>query len=563
MASATTDTNSSLPDSSVDLLTGQAMSEVYGDLSKFAADPDFAAKLNVPFGENWDAAAAKALAEAWFQGDFSDIPPVKVVSSAEIGGANGAFAAATDTIYLSKEFLAGNAGNPAAIADVLREEIGHSVDARLNVTDSPGDEGAIFAAVVQGKELTQGELQGLKSKDDTATVLLGGEDTTIEMNQQQWRVWRYTDPRGKNSDFWLKPDGSSDQNGSRSDGKDGININWGQGSPFDPPNTDIVNKLDYFATSGATQATFEAGKSYNFRVSADDALIMAARQIGKSNFDVITPLSQDRKQFEWQTFPNGIFKEYSWTPSQSGQYYVYFWHYDRTGDANLNISWEKVNGSSYISGLSSLTDDQWDRQSGDGNQFNDNNRDSGRITEIDESLPDVKQVSKDLSTALFGKILSLDTGYAYDYTNGNPGGDPYNGSTKAHAGIDYRAGVGQEVSAIVGGTVKKVTDYGSIGKFVTVESFDGRRWIYGHIQNSKQEGQGVSQGEKIGTVVDQVNNQGNNTHFHLEVDSPPFNDSIIGGINRLNKDQSNLSFVRQNTMSPLQAYWKYRNNIKE
>ncbi|MEG3845309.1 hypothetical protein QT986_34390, partial [Microcoleus sp. herbarium14] len=104
MASAlTTDSNSSLPDSSVDLLTGQAMSEVYGDLSKFAADRDFAAKLNVAFGENWDAAGAKALAEAWFQGDFSDIPPVKVVSSAEIDGANGAFAAATDTIYLSKE----------------------------------------------------------------------------------------------------------------------------------------------------------------------------------------------------------------------------------------------------------------------------------------------------------------------------------------------------------------------------------------------------------------------------------------------------------------------------
>ncbi|MEG4916366.1 hypothetical protein [Microcoleus sp. B7-D4] len=181
MASAvSTDSNSSLPDSSVDLLTGQAMSEVYGDLSKFAADPDFAAKLNVAFGENWDAAAAKALAEGWFQGDFSDIPSVKVVSSAEIGGANGAFAAATDTIYLSKEFLTQNVANPAAVADVLLEEIGHSVDARLNVTDSPGDEGAIFGAIVQGKELSEGELQGLKSEDDTATVAIDGHKYLVE-----------------------------------------------------------------------------------------------------------------------------------------------------------------------------------------------------------------------------------------------------------------------------------------------------------------------------------------------------------------------------------------------
>lgn len=180
---AIADSNSSLPDSSVDLLTGQAMSEVYGDLSKFAAGPDFVAKMNLAFGENRDAAGAKALAEGWFNGDFSDIPSVKVVSSAEIDGANGAFAAATDTIYLSKEFLARNAGNRVAVADVLLEEIGHSVDARLNVTDSPGDEGAIFGAVVQGKELSEGELQGLKSEDDRATVAMDGK--VIEIEKQQ------------------------------------------------------------------------------------------------------------------------------------------------------------------------------------------------------------------------------------------------------------------------------------------------------------------------------------------------------------------------------------------
>ena len=184
MASAvSTDSNSSLPESSVDLLTGQAMSEVYEDLSKFAAAPDFVAKMNLAFGENWDAAGAKALAEGWFNGDFSDIPSVKVVSSAEIGGATGAFAAATDTIYLSKEFLARNVANSAVVADVLLEEIGHSVDARLNVTDSPGDEGAIFGAVVQGKELSEGELQALKGKDDRATATIDGK--VIEIEEQR------------------------------------------------------------------------------------------------------------------------------------------------------------------------------------------------------------------------------------------------------------------------------------------------------------------------------------------------------------------------------------------
>jgi hypothetical protein len=334
----TTDSNTSLPDSSVDLLTGQAMSEVYEDLSKFAAEPDFVTKMNLAFGENWDAAGAKALAEGWFNRDFSAIPPVKVVSSAEIGGANGAFAVATDTIYLSKEFLAENAMNPATVADVLLEEIGHSVDARLNVTDSQGDEGAIFGVVVQGKELSEGELQGLRSKDDRASILLGGANTTIEMNQQRWTLNSYVDWRNQNFN-WGQPNNISYENGYRSDGKDGIYRNWRKGSPFDPPNTDIVNPLDYFATSGSTQANFEAGKTYKFRVSADDAMIMGVGQSGQP-FHWLT-LNQAR-QPEWQTFPYGIFKEYSWTPTQSGSYSVNFWHLEQTGDADLNISWEKT-----------------------------------------------------------------------------------------------------------------------------------------------------------------------------------------------------------------------------
>jgi hypothetical protein len=259
MASAvSTDSNTSLPDSSVDLLTGQAMSEVYGNLSKFAADPDFVAKLNVPFGENWDAGAAKTLAEAWFQGDFSDISPVKVVSSAEIGGANGAFAAATDTIYLSKEFLAGNAANPAAVADVLLEEIGHSVDARLNVTDSPGDEGAIFSRVVQGKELSQNALFNLKNENDNITRrLFDGSLLDLELAQINGYY-----PKKTEGDYTLsKIDPEATQfvkngvlnNQELAKWKTGFNLQMSQRSPLPGQiidfelTVDTVNTRDLFA----------------------------------------------------------------------------------------------------------------------------------------------------------------------------------------------------------------------------------------------------------------------------------------------------------------------------
>jgi len=452
-------------------------------------------------------------------------------------------------------------GDLGAIADVLREEIGHSVDVRLNVTDSLGDEGAIFGAVVQGKVLSEGELQGLRGEDDIGTVLFNGQTISIEKADdyydQNWggEIFDWNSERNVSKGFYQ----FTLNDGNAISSRNAISRNWGNGAPTISNGVLNPNK---FGVNFYTKADFEAGKTYEFSVKADDFYRIGTIPVS-ANFNEKEWVKISGQDWKWFNDAYGG-KKYSFTPGTTGKYWVYAGYGEKDGAASFSLSWDKVNGSSYISGLSSLTDDQWDRESGDGNQFNDNNGDSGRITRIPESLPDVKQVSKDLSTALFGKILSLDTGYAYDYTNGNPGGDPYNGSTKAHAGIDYRAGFGQEVSAIVGGTVKKVTDYGSIGKFVTVESFDGRRWIYGHIQNSKQENQDVSQGEKIGTVVYQVDNQGNNnTHFHLEVDSPPFNDSIIGGINRFNRDQSNLSFVRQNTMSPLQAYWKYRNNIKE
>ncbi|MBE9183674.1 hypothetical protein IQ270_02770 [Microcoleus sp. LEGE 07076] len=334
MASAlTTDSNSSLPDSSVDLLTGQAMSEVYGDLSKFAADPDFAAKLNVAFAENWDAAAAKTLAEEWFQGDFSDIPPVKVVSSAEIGGANGAFAAATDTIYLSKEFLTENAANPAAVADVLLEEIGHSVDARLNVTDSPGDEGAIFGAIVQGKELSEGELQGLKGEDDIGTVLFNGQTISIEKAgfdiQNKWATKAFNwDSNSKSWQQVWNGNGYKDfGSNTRIDGKKGFAKDWGDGSPGDGVNN------DFFLLSFLTQADFEKDQSYKFQVRADDRYYIAALPVNGDKWEYIN----------WEGKEDAYGgKEIQWKPENNGKYWLFSYYMERDSKAYFDISWQKT-----------------------------------------------------------------------------------------------------------------------------------------------------------------------------------------------------------------------------
>ena len=64
------------------------------------------------------------------------------------GTGMGAYDAANDRILLSRELLG---GDPGRALDVLTEEIGHSLDARLNSLDTAGDEGAVFCAAIQRK----------------------------------------------------------------------------------------------------------------------------------------------------------------------------------------------------------------------------------------------------------------------------------------------------------------------------------------------------------------------------------------------------------------------------
>ena len=149
-------------------------------LKNFASDADFVTKMQLAFGDSYDLDSATNFARDWIVGDFSGFPVIKVRPAAEINGANGAFASATNTIYLSQEFISQN--DESLIATVLLEEYGHYLDSQINVLDATGDEGQIFAALVQGENLSQATLSGLLAEDDTANIILDGE--AIEIEQQ-------------------------------------------------------------------------------------------------------------------------------------------------------------------------------------------------------------------------------------------------------------------------------------------------------------------------------------------------------------------------------------------
>ena len=70
-------------------------------LYNFVTKPDFIDKLSMVFGKeaNFDF-----LKTEWQAGDFSVFPEIEIINAANINGANGAFAATTNKIYLSQEF---------------------------------------------------------------------------------------------------------------------------------------------------------------------------------------------------------------------------------------------------------------------------------------------------------------------------------------------------------------------------------------------------------------------------------------------------------------------------
>ena len=106
---------------------------------------DNSIQFEAAFGSSYDQVAASELLSAFAQGNFDALPEIKILSNTVLGATNGAFAAQKSEIYLNERFLLANTDHIQAIANVLIEEIGHFIDARINSVDSAGDEGEIFA----------------------------------------------------------------------------------------------------------------------------------------------------------------------------------------------------------------------------------------------------------------------------------------------------------------------------------------------------------------------------------------------------------------------------------
>jgi hypothetical protein len=158
-------------------LLSQSQAQVRQILTQFLTQPDSLSRLEANFGNSWNISTAAILMEGIANGQ--EFPSLQILPE-EILAAQGAFSQQNNTIYLSQQLL--ESDNTQAITSVLLEELGHYLDAKLNPNDTRGDEGKLFATVVQGIELTPLERQSLSHEDDRIFITLNGETFIIEQS---------------------------------------------------------------------------------------------------------------------------------------------------------------------------------------------------------------------------------------------------------------------------------------------------------------------------------------------------------------------------------------------
>ncbi|MDH6059970.1 hypothetical protein NWP17_05880, partial [Chrysosporum bergii ANA360D] len=146
-----------------------ALSNVIDLLTSFASQESLTEKLALVFGV--------PVTSGMFLDTLANLPDIEVYPDSELQGASGAFSGQTEKIYLSESVVKEESQQ---LVRVLLEEIGHYLDFRFNTVDSPGDEGAIFAALVLSESLDVESLERLKAEDDARTIILSGQLVEVE-----------------------------------------------------------------------------------------------------------------------------------------------------------------------------------------------------------------------------------------------------------------------------------------------------------------------------------------------------------------------------------------------
>ena len=147
-------------------------------LAEFAALPNALDSMTAIFGASADVAS---WVEKWGSGQPGRTLAVRLCPARSLSGRAGAYVRQSDTLLLATELLSADTP-PGLRLRVLLEEYGHALDARMNVVETPGDEGAAFAHAVLGWPP-----EPAHARDDYAALwldgaLVGAELTSVKID---------------------------------------------------------------------------------------------------------------------------------------------------------------------------------------------------------------------------------------------------------------------------------------------------------------------------------------------------------------------------------------------
>ncbi|MEA5530489.1 calcium-binding protein, partial [Dolichospermum sp. UHCC 0684] len=244
-------------------ILNSALTLTYNQLSTFSGLDNFWQVFDTAFGTQYNRSGAEILRLQWLSGDFSQVPQIEILDSNILGGANGAYASSTNKIYLSANFVA--TATQETLVDTLLEEIGHFVDAQINLSDSAGDEGAIFAELVQGYSLDIQTLQALKAEDDHGTITVNGQVIQVEQQNFTGTSGNDTITGTIGNDVISGLDGNDTLNGGTGNddlyggnGNDAVNGEAGDDTLYSDAGSDNLNGgtgFDYYNADYSNRAT--------------------------------------------------------------------------------------------------------------------------------------------------------------------------------------------------------------------------------------------------------------------------------------------------------------------
>ncbi|MEO0684461.1 MAG: hypothetical protein AAFY76_05290, partial [Cyanobacteria bacterium J06649_11] len=362
--------------------------------------------------------------------------------------------------------ISSNASSDEVITDISSQvtEIGYKTGSVIPVSETYGLKQITNSNILQNDEtlddITGGNNLAFSLGGDIADKYQQSADVNKEW-KSDFYSWDGEDKptedfyRDSNNKFASLNLGSN----TREDGDKGINFDWGDGHIQNDEN--LLN--DNFVVRSYTQANFEKGKKYKAKVRADDGYQLFAKNIITDEWLYFTP------ENEWKSDAYGAHKEIEFEVDERGVYDFHFHYFEGGGNAYFDLSWEEVETYNYIPELASLTEQQWDKYSGDNTKFDGNGN--------DDSPDSIKTIYRDISQIIFGKNVPISAGYAYDvsYRDGVTivGADGVAKTGWSHSGIDFDSDLGDEVKAAVNGKIAKIDYEGlSLGYAIAVDETD-------------------------------------------------------------------------------------------